>query len=75
VEERRWTLSERFYLGQAAIVVALLAVATLGWLRRSGPHVRRNAGRLLTEEGLDDAAAIGRPPLDVDQDYSNRRCV
>jgi hypothetical protein len=52
VEERRWTLSERFYLGPAAIVVALL-----------------------TEEGLDDAAVIGRPPVDLDQDYSNRRCI
>jgi hypothetical protein len=32
VEDRGWRLSERFYLGQAAIVAALLAVATLGWL-------------------------------------------
>jgi hypothetical protein len=30
---------------------------------------------VLTEEGLDDAAVIGSPPLDVDQDYSNRRCI
>ncbi len=32
MEERGWPPSERIYLGQAAIVVALLAVAAIGWL-------------------------------------------